>query len=403
METKIRISRSVYLPPTLITKVNSLELTRIQRNKAFQLIDTIARRSRREYGIDTKFYPLPRNFLKNIFSSKYMDIVKPLRDVGIIQHNKFYDQANNVCYKYKVNPEYYMTENEYKRVVYEYKIPKIWKTKTEDTINDLKRNTALYHNHHIKTLEALKIDIKGLRDIVNNEIKTHDGDVKKVRSLKVHWSSSIDNIENKNAWYARRNLTNYRLDTNFTNMPSILKKKILSDNNMISLDLVSSQFSLLYTLMKPDEEKNESIKEFGNLVTNGKLYEYIARVKQITRSEAKNIMFEINFGRHYFKTINKELFAELFPHVNAWINEKKNNFGYKEVALMLQRFESKIFIDDIKAELMERDILHFTVHDSVCCLAKDKDLVKEIMLRNFRANGVEGNMKVEYTNELISI
>ena len=406
---KIKLTAYTYFPPALVEAIDALPLTRIQRYNALHMVDLIAKRSRNVYGVDTQFYPFPTAYIKQVFTEKYTRTLNPLKEAGIIICNQKYDFFHHVCYQYRVNPALYRTDADYEKVKYQYSIPGNWREENiikEDeegtVVVEQVKNTTAYHQEHTMTLRSLRLDIPGLMDLATEKMDKYKDEPQKRQNIQKYWLSAIHNLE-KGAWYARRNTNNFRLDTNFTNMPGVMKDKIMADNGMVSLDLSNSQFAFLYTLIKRSGAEGEDIEEFGNLVANGKLYDYIALIKGITRAEAKKMMFEVNFGRHYHQTINKEMFRELFPSVHTWIVQRKIADGYKEVALMLQRFEAKVFIDQIKQELMDCGILHFTVHDSVSCKAKDAPVVLEIMKEILAKNGVSAMISAEGTAQYNNI
>ena len=68
-------------------------------------------------------------------------------------------------------------------------------------------------------------------------------------TMKMHYKNSIDRLR-YNSIDAKRNTTNNRLDTNLTNMASILVDAICLQNDLIQIDLSNSQFVLLTNLLK---------------------------------------------------------------------------------------------------------------------------------------------------------
>ena len=407
MAAKLRKQRTTYLPEPLTELVESLNLTRIQQDKTYRLIDTIAKRSRQKTGLDTSYFDLPRDYLVSVFTLKYMKVLQPLLELGIVERNNIY--YKNQCYKYRVNPKFYKTEKAYKKVVYRFKMPRELLATIKG--DDRRVNLYSFHRDHVSTCKKLDINFvklhsetaKAIDEEKRNPTQKRNGKYKSLQQMEAHYKKSIDNLGNEKSIYASRNTTNGRLDSNFSNMPSRLFDVIIQDNDWTTIDLVNSQFAILNRIMRTNGAKGEGINEFSNLIENGKLYDYIARRLNISRNEAKKIMFEINFGRHYFQTMNKKLFSQLFPEVDEWIKARKEKHGYQEVALMLQRFESRIFIDGIKTELCQKGIMNITKHDSVSCDKNNVQEVKSIMLKHLNQYRIKGYLRDEQTNEYIQI
>lgn len=86
---------------------------------------------------------------------------------------------------------------------------------------------------------------------------------RKKATMKIYYTNSIERIKN-NCFDAKRNLTNNRLDSNLTNMASILVDEICLQNYLIQIDLSNSQFVLLTNLIKNDL-KTDDYKLFKEL------------------------------------------------------------------------------------------------------------------------------------------
>lgn len=404
MATKITLRLSDRLPLPLKSAIDALGLSKILTNHCYHMVALIAKRSRHRYGIDTCYHPLPVAYLRTRFTTKFADIINPLREANILHCNDSYSPDLHFCKQYRVNPELYNTTEDYVPMAYKYKVPKEWSLELDDVDVDavsepMKRVVMQnhYQTEHEMTVKQLKIDKKGLYKIVEDKLALTE-DVEKRQNIQKHWLSSVDNLAN-GYLFARRNKSNFRLDSNFTNLAKPLRDKIVADNDMITFDLVNSQFVVLGAILKALKVEGEDVEHFCNLVANGKFYEYIEQVKGLEdRRAAKRMMFEVNFGRHYIQTPNKEMFRELFPSVNNWIAKQKYEKGYQEIALMLQRREANIFIDGIKKELMNAGILHFTVHDSVTCKVADAGVVYEIIKEKLGEAGLEGYINLEGDN-----
>jgi hypothetical protein len=186
------------------------------------------------------------------------------------------------------------------------------------------------------------------------------------------------------------------------------------DNDLVNIDLSNSQFAILSMLLrKRDLQQTEDVLRFYKLSEEGKLYEYIAeqfKEEGLTRKDAKKMMFETAFGYVNGKDQYgyKEKFAFLFPTVHAWIKQFKLNHGDAQFPVWLQRTEANIFIDGIKTLLIDADIKHTTIHDSVMCHRKDVEAALEIVNLVFeehqlRAKVTVDNISTPNTDSLLKV
>ena len=204
--------------------------------------------------------------------------------------------------------------------------------------------------------------------------------------------NSIKRLKQGNL-YAKRNNNNGRLDTNITNLPNVLLDVIKKDNNLVSYDLCNSQFSILSHILDEKGVKNtEDVVLFKKLAYSGKLYDYIAEKRGITRSESKVGFFEINFDKVGKKSKDKEYLNKLFPNVIKFVDDFKTKYGYKKLALLLQLRESNIFIDGLYNKIMDRVGFVLTKHDSVIFRQEDEEVVKEIIKEHFEKLNFNGKM-----------
>ena len=100
------------------------------------------------------------------------------------------------------------------------------------------------------------------------------------------YTDSISKIEKK-YWYADRNATNQRLDTNITNMCGELMKEIIHSNDLVELDLSNSQFSILSHII-PSEVTGNDVELFKKLSYSGELYDYIKEIIGLESKKRQN-------------------------------------------------------------------------------------------------------------------
>jgi hypothetical protein len=140
-----------------------------------------------------------------------------------------------------------------------------------------------------------------------------------------------------------------------------------------TIDSISSQPRLLYLHLK---EKGIVDKDFNEIFENDKDF-YLETANKLEFDGSKNdkrieskdlFMFWIN-GRGYVPNFN---IHNIYPVVSQYLKTQKKG-NYKNIGSLLQRLESKIWIDDILNDIPCDFAL--PVHDSVIVKEKDVDKV----------------------------
>jgi hypothetical protein len=194
---------------------------------------------------------------------------------------------------------------------------------------------------------------------------------------------------------AKRNSTNQRLDTNFTNMASELVNEICKQNNLVQIDLSNSQFSIL-SMVLSKELKSDDYKLFKELTSRGRLYDYIQyKLGLKTPKRAKQLMFEIMFSSYLLRNPLKKKIKDIFPSVINWIDQYKKTNGDREFSIMLQKIESDIFIDKMYHQIKKKGLLCFTKHDSLIVKEENVQDVLNIVEEVLENAGVEYRLKIE--------
>lgn len=397
------IYNTLYIQPSLHTDLQSLDLTKPTHNKALHLIHLITKSSRERFNVDTCYVPMPKAYLVTVFGNRYFKIINALKDSKVIQCDNKFSKDTGKCLYYKVNRKYYKGD--------ELPVPVTYKHK-QVLVGDKAEMVQMYQNDFEEFFSTLTIDHQKLREITLEVIDSAKN-VEEKREMVNYWQSSIDNLK-PNHLRARRNSTNFRLDSNFTNMPTELREQIMIDNDLVNIDLSNSQFAILSMLLRKKElHQAEDVLRFYKLSEEGTLYEYIAeqfKEEGLTRKDAKKIMFETAFGYVNGKDQYgyKEKFAFLFPTVHAWIKQFKLNHGDAQFPVWLQRTEANIFIDGIKTLLMDEGIKHTTIHDSVMVHRSDVDAALEIVNTVFeehqlRAKVTVDNMSADVNTDLLKV
>lgn len=217
----------------------------------------------------------------------------------------------------------------------------------------------------------------------------------KRHNMSISYAETINSLKNAD-FYAKRNESNYRLDTNLTNMPNFMLDILKEDNNLVSLDLMNSQLSILSYILEGTELKDkEDFKKFKEECYSGQIYDNVSSILNISRKEAKTGFFEVLFGRVGAEYKAKNLLKELYPNVIEWTDQYKKKNSYKDLAKLLQRKESEMFIDNIFEILTKKGFFVLTKHDSVIVKASDEEKVTHEIIKYFKSIGFRGKMKKE--------
>ncbi|MFZ4398545.1 MAG: hypothetical protein ACOYO1_00810 [Bacteroidales bacterium] len=269
----------------------------------------------------------------------------------------------------------------------------------------------------------------------------------------------LDKIKDNNLYF-KRNTTNYRLDTNLTNLISNIK--FYNPNNYTNLDFSNSQIYflniLLQYLIKPtfnttatnnnntylhnttltntnntntlqsfttttfphnDSEKlcnysinqilnsrkfsyntsiidNNELDKFSQWTTSGRFYDNFVSAGT-NRAEIKEMMFCVLFSKPSSFAKEKKIFSDEFPTINAFINDFKNNNGYKHFSILLQKIEARIVLDVICPLLVAAGIFIVTVHDS--WIVKNDDVSKAIDII-YSVFDIKPHLKIESFDDM---
>jgi hypothetical protein len=218
----------------------------------------------------------------------------------------------------------------------------------------------------------------------------------KKATMKMYYKNSIDRLR-YSSLDAKRNTTNNRLDTNLTNMASILVDAICLQNDLIQIDLSNSQFVLLTNLLKSCLNASD-YKLFKQLSVSGKLYSYIASSLSLKSAKnGKSLMFEVMFSSRRNNSAYKKKIKELFPSVVGWIDDYKKAHGDNQFSIMLQRIESDLFIDNILKRVKKLKYFCLTKHDSLIVKRSDYEAILNIVKEEF------SKIDLEYTLKIINL
>lgn len=443
------------LPSQLIDDIDEIHKdSKSKRDHAIRLISTMQNSSMRKNGNMDSFLDIPKNYFRKKFNSRYLEFLKPLISQNIILVDNYYNNIKHISKAYKINSKYYNINNNspkmwlhmpqvpVKSTSYSVKKEKLSEEEIEvknAVIDDIKKADINYKKVNVlKTeyLNTLSINNFVLNDNIDKEKfnvmfrrgreekkywMTREAAIAKAKKLgmnliqdgdhfyimpnnefiemkrqskNISYTDSIKRLE-KGIYYARRNKTNGRLDTNYTNLPGFITKEIFRQNDYVQFDLANSQFAILSHLLE-DKIKTEDYKKFRDESYNGSLYECIQKELNInSRGEAKKCMFELMFSSENNNTKRKQTISKLFPSVVQYVDEYKKDNGYKNFSISLQQKESEIFIDGIWKEVKKQDLLCITKHDAIICRREDMEKVRQIIEEEFSRIKFKGKITEE--------
>ena len=444
---KIKGNYYIYLPSNIIDEINNLSATKLQKERMLHFVNFLKDNSRINGGkvsdkgvedIMTNFVSVPRTLFEKMYSAKYKDFLKPLVDKNIVEVNNSYSnfKGREKCKEYRINPRFIndleITKECVKSIVIQGEVEQknthilsFYKTCTgESIVKDLYYFLDEYNEYlsnlpideyiletkeeigleyiqfiskkgeyfSLSTEEALKKNGYVIKD--KNKYFICDGAKflkHKVKNKQISAIESVMKLINMDL-YAKRNSTNSRMDTNFTNLPSAIFEKYKEVNKLVEFDVKNNQFAILAHIL-PKEVVGEDVELFKFLAKRGELYEYIeTKLGLRSRQEAKELLICILFAS--YRVLDKRI-KEAFPNLCEWIKKwKKENGDDGKFPTMLQQKEAEIFVDGVFKTFKKRFGCFLALkHDSVIVNEHKGEEVKKSMQEFFDKIGYKCKIK----------
>ena len=444
---KIKGNYYIYLPSNIIDEINNLSATKLQKERMLHFVSFLKDNSRINGGkvsdkgvedIMTNFVSVPRTLFEKMYSAKYKDFLKPLVDKNIIEVNNSYSnfKGREKCKEYRINPRFIndleITKECIKSIVIQGEVEQknthilsFYKTCTgESIVKDLYYFLDEYNEYlsnlpideyiletkeeigleyiqfiskkgeyfSLSTEEALKKNGYVIKD--KNKYFICDGAKflkHKVKNKQISAIESVMKLINMDL-YAKRNSTNNRMDTNFTNLPSAIFEKYKEVNKLVEFDVKNNQFAILAHIL-PKEVVGEDVELFKFLAKRGELYEYVeTKLELRSRQEAKELLICVLFAS--YRVLDRRI-KEVFPNLCEWIKKwKKENGDDGEFPTMLQQKEAEIFVDGVFKTFKKRFGCFLALkHDSVIVNEHKGKEVKEQMEKYFEEIGYKCKIK----------
>lgn len=414
-KTKLELTKvtktTVTLPVALINETNKIEFkSGLWSDRAFLLLEYLFNLNMNEIvGMD-EYTAMTNSFIQELLGTinntkLYKFILNPLLDNNIIEKNNSYKVGEyGYGMGYRINNDILLSSTKVDRQHLKYEYTYDYDKHTLEVLNEIvvdenekfgainsildkKKDSFRIITHRtpkIKISNALPDkDINDYEYIIEFNKKyyqTTDPDKELQNLLKrteLHINCLYDKIEHKD-FFAKRNTTNNRLDSNVTNMYSEIWDSLLLDNEkLVEIDIANSQPAFLSYLLR---KKNINIEEeFLLAAENGKYYELLMDILECDRDKAKKVNMVLFFGGEWYDSKEKRILKQRLPKLISFIDEFKKENGYKNFSIGLQKEESKMMIDRVYGHLIFNNITCLTVHDSIRCKESDTDKVFELM------------------------
>lgn len=345
---------------------------------------------RRENGGYATLYS---KLLKKFYGDFYLHkVINPLVGAGIITINHHYivDEESK---KYKI----IHTED---RVTEQLTLSDNFATKLKNAQKTRKNNSGIV----AKMAESVR-NVKFDRVAAKKYIKdNYFDDIEQYNSLMI----SVDNMTKENR-YCHQNDTNFRVDTNFTNLKSDLLQFVKFEEEMVQLDISNSQPLLMLHILHQQNPHDEEIKYLFDQAQKGNFYEIFSDILGITRQQFKEeYAFKMLYGflndaklnqkfPKFFEAIRKYKSNKHCPFLTELSEEKKGNARF---AINMQRKESEIWIDNIMPKVYNQTTNVIGKHDCVIVPVSQKEEIEKIILEEYQKNGITPKLKIEKINNI---
>jgi hypothetical protein len=219
---------------------------------------------------------------------------------------------------------------------------------------------------------------------------------------------SVESIKNGHIFY---HFDTYgRMHTNFTILKGFIRKNclLIGGEETCEIDIPNSQPLLLSILMRDSVGVDrEEFKLFKMLVETGNFYQYILDNwgEDLEKSQIKNIVYKVLFGKNPNNSKVDKKFSQIFPTVHKFIKKYKSDLGnYKSLSWKLQGMESNLIFNVIISKIisLNPEIEIVTIHDSIIVKKKWRELVQGVFNDSLKEmiGGIEENQIVLELEEI---
>lgn len=435
----------------LVSKLGLSEIkSKNLKTKIYYFISRLVITHQNVETFDEGFIRICASEIKAIFNRHRKLVMDLLIEEGVINKSVDYSLGGK-CNKYKLNERYQESELRFVTLEYEYSI----KTKNPRTTLDT------YFNNHLK-LEGVNGTIQDIVRGIMPLIKS-DEESKVFKNKLGIWIQTINDVNQNTTWYKRSN-ANYRYNSSITNLPRVLRNNLrYNGEQLVQVDIRSSQIYLLATLLNYNFFKSYSNKSFSKYINDhnrnkeevisylfsplmwvhfskvhkdgfkeeltnlliqrpkdhyefqkfreapfsGDFYSHLFALEfdhQPNPSERNSIKSDIMYvlfdgNRNHRKRVEGvRLINKYYPFVNKTIEYLIDTIGGRDFAILLQRVESHLVIDQIVPRFHEEcpNAPIITIHDSIITDEKHSSILEKVMRETLlKETQIEPGLKVE--------
>lgn len=363
-------------------RVSNLAYTELQgendRDSSILFLSVIFLTSKRNGKTLNEYISLSHQFLGRLLGTKtYSKIIKKLLERGFIERDNYI--VGEKSFGYRLAAPY--RTNIIKPVITD----KVTRNRLKDAY-DVSKERTRFGEWVKKNLRKLHMDTELARlDFKNNPAPSHE--------VEEDVLFQIDHYENKNKYlYSIVDNTAGRNHTNFTNLNGNLRNYLTVDGNKLCLiDVKNSQpyFAIkLYDNMNQTDRLLEEKGRYIQDVTKNGIYEVINGGE--FKDKATRNCFKISFltaiyqenKNAYYNPVWRK-FRKNYPLLARQMVDLKR-FKYSNLAITLQRFEAKVFVDGILRYFSnnEPDFFCLGLHDGLLMIdtEENRERLKEMVL-----------------------
>lgn len=324
------------------------------------------------------FIPIQMKVLKKLISyDNAHKFLKNLVDGGILICDNYYVKGLKAK-GYRINEEY--LKEKFKLV--DVKDKKL-ENKVNSTLKKLKNRVyeeSFGYGYVTDCMEDLDIDFIRCKRYIDS-LDDKEDVIDSYNIMTEIFDEKFAVVDNKGK----------RLHNNLTNIATPLRKFIsYKGKNIVQVDIKNSQPLFLYLLLKKNYFVGEKeMEKYKKVVTEIGFYEFFSDKMKIELTAENRKKFKQSiFGGVLFdrnrSTLSKyeKVFKEEFPSIFHIIHSIKS-VNYEDVAIMLQKTESKFIFYCVEKIAKEYKIPMFTIHDSICTTEGKENIVKREVMEEF--------------------
>lgn len=330
------------------------------------------------------FIPVNTEVMRSIISKQETTaILNNLISLGVIEKNSSYIVGKKSI-GYKITPSF---KAKMRAIPVKDEALKIkYMNRKEQLSSKLKKEDRGYQIVNY-WLHELRIDHTRAKKYNNNH---------NIADAGLHGSNvSMIELLQKQEFFSVVDTTSKRFHNNLTNLSTKMRKFLsINDQPLWQVDIANSQPLFLYLVLKDRNISQDEMNKYRDSVVSGQFYESLAAAMNSSldltdfdqRKEFKKKIFGgVLFDRNRSKLSKYEItFKAEYPEIFETIRGMKAG-GYKQVAIALQKAESKFIFEAVKSidNEFKGQAPILTIHDSICSTEDYIYMIEQIMQNKF--------------------